>query len=118
MEAARKLPRKTAAEKEIRSNAIKNIRTKKESAALIRKYGSDNIKAPDEAVREEITNREAHSFIESIKIKRELSAWLKAESVYKRVIKPYTDAQNLITQADNYMHYEELENKFSNLKTI
>ena len=113
MDAAKKLPRKTASEKEIRSDAIKNMRTKKEAAALIRKYGIDNINAPDEALKEEITNREAHSFIESIKIKRELNAWLKAESVYKRVTKPYTDAQSLITQANNYTHYDELEKMYT-----
>ena len=113
MDTAKKLPKKTASEKEIRSDAIKNMRIKKESAALIRKYGIDNIVAPDDAVREEIANREAHSFIESIKIKRELNAWLKAESVYKRVIKPYTDAEDLIAQANNYTHYDKLEELYT-----
>ena len=40
MKAAKKLPKNTAEEKEIRSDAIKNARIKKESAALIRKYGA------------------------------------------------------------------------------
>ena len=106
---ARNLPKKTAAEKEIRSDAIKNARIKKESAALINKYGIENIEKPDESVKEEIINREAGSFIESIKNKRELNAYLKKASVYSRVIKPYTDAKNLIDQAENYTHYEELE---------
>ncbi len=109
LDAAKRLPKKTASEKEIRSDAIKNARIKKESAALIVKYGAENIHAPDEAVKEEIINREARSFIESIKIKRELNAYLKMVSVYERITKPYTDAQNLITQAENYTHYEELE---------
>ena len=73
--------KKTAAEKEIRSDAIKNARVKKESASLIRKYGIENIAAPDEAVKEEIINRESHSFIESIKIKCELNDYLKKASV-------------------------------------
>ncbi len=106
---AKSLPKKTAAEKEIRSDAIKNARIKKESAALINKYGIENIEKPDESVKEEIINREAGSFIESIKNKRELNAYLKKASVYSRVIKPYTDAKNLIEQAENYTHYEELE---------
>ena len=106
---AKSMPKKTAAEKEIRSDAIKNARIKKESAALINKYGIENIKKPDESVKEEIINREAGSFIESIKNKRELNAYLKKASVYSRVIKPYTDAKNLIEQAENYTHYEELE---------
>lgn len=113
LKAAKALPAKTPSEKEIRSDAIKNARVKKESASLIRKYGIENIKAPDEKVKEEIINRKAHSFIESIKIRRELSAYLKMESVYARITKPFTDAKNLITQANDYTHYEELEQMFS-----
>ncbi len=112
MKNARRLPKATAMEKEIRSDAIKNARIKKESASLIRKYGMENIEVPDESVKDEIINREAHSFIESMKIKRELNAYLKKESVYLRATKPYTDAHNLIAQAENYTHYEELEERY------
>ncbi len=118
LESAKRLPKKTKTEKEVRSDAIKNARTKKEAASLIRKYGVENIKAPDEAVKEEIINRETHGFFESMKVKRELNAYLKAESVYRRVIKPYTDAENLISQADNYTHYEELGERYSALKSV
>ncbi len=118
LESAKRLPKKTKTEKEIRSDAIKNARTKKEAASLIRKYGVENIKAPDEAVKEEIINRETHGFFESMKVKRELNAYLKAESVYRRVIKPYTDAENLISQADNYTHYEELGERYSAMKSV
>ncbi len=109
----KRLPRKTKEEKEIRSDAIKSARIKKEAAALIRKYGIENIEEPNDAVKEEIINREAHSFIESIKIKRELNAYLKTASVYARIVKPYTDAENLIKQAENYTHYEELEERYA-----
>lgn len=109
---ARALPRKSNEEKEIRSDAIKNARVKKRSSSLIRKYGIENIKAPDEAVKEEIVNRDAKNFFESMKIKRELNAYAKAVSVYTSVIKPYTDAKNLIEQAENYTHYEELEQRY------
>ncbi len=115
LKAAKALPSKTPVEKEIRSDAIKNARIKKESAYLIKKYGLENVKAPNDSVKEEIINREAHSFIESIKIKRELSAYLKMASVYARITKPYTDAKNLITQADNYTHYEELEQMYTTI---
>lgn len=109
---ARAMSKNTKDEKEIRSDAIKNARIKKRSARLIRKYGHDNIKAPDETVKEEIINREAGSFFESIKIKRELNAYLKAVSVYNDVVKPFTDAKNLIEQAENYTHYDELEERY------
>lgn len=109
---AKALPKKSKEEREIRSDAIKNARVKKRSSALIRKYGIENIKAPDEAVKEEIVNRDAKSFFESMKIKRELNAYAKAVSIYTSVIKPYTDAKNLIEQAENYTHYEELEQRY------
>lgn len=110
--AARKLPKRTKAEKEIRSDAIKLARAKKEAASLIRKYGIDNIIKPDNAVIEEIRNRDTSSFIESMKQRRELKAQLKAASVYARATKPCNDAENLIAQAENYTHYEELEERY------
>ena len=112
---AKHLPKKTATEKEIRINAIKCARAKKESAALIRKYGIKNIKAPDESVKEELINRETHGFIESLKVKQELRAYMKNASVYTRVTKPYTEATLLLSQAENYTHYETLEEKYFSL---
>lgn len=111
LKAAKALPKSTATEKEIRLDAVKNARVKKESAALLLKYGED-IAAPDEAVKEEIVNRETHGFAESLKVKQELRAYLKKASVYNRITKPYTDAANLIEQAENYTHYEELEKMY------
>lgn len=116
MKAAKKLPKNTAEEKEIRSDAIKNARIKKESAALIRKYGAKNITAPDNAVKEEIINRETKGFFDSIKLKQELRAYLKKESIYTRVTKPYNDAKSLITQAEAYKHYGELEQIYTSLQ--
>jgi hypothetical protein len=116
MKAAKKLPKNTAEEKEIRSDAIKNARIKKESAALIRKYGAKNITAPDNAVKEEIINRETKGFFDSIKLKQELRSYLKKESIYTRVTKPYNDAKSLITQAEAYAHYVELEQIYTSLQ--
>ena len=116
LKAAKKLPKNTKEEKEIRSDAIKNARIKKESAALIRKYGIDNINPPDETVKEEIINRETHTFTESMKVKKELKKYLKEASIYSRIAKPYTDAENLLAQAKYYTHYEELEGVYAEMK--
>ncbi len=118
LKSAKKLPKSTTSEKEIRSDAIKNARIKKESASLLKKYGIENIKAPDNTVKEEIINRETNGFIENLKLKQELRKHLKTESVYMRITKPYTDAKNLITQAENYTHYEELEERYFTLKSV
>ena len=115
MKTARNLPKSTAAEKEIRSDAIKNARIKKESASLIRKYGIENIVRPDESVKEELQNRETNGFAENMKVRRELRAYLKAVSVYERAVKPYINAKNLIEQAENYTHYDELEERYASV---
>ncbi|MBE6800529.1 MAG: hypothetical protein E7529_04925 [Ruminococcaceae bacterium] len=115
---AKALPKKTEDEKEIRSDAVKNARVKKRASALINKYGAENIKAPDEAVKEEIMNREAKTFFDSIKIRKDLKAYLKAVSVYSQATKPYTDAKNLLEQAENYAHYDELEERYFQLCNI
>ena len=115
LKSAKKLPKSNATEKEIRSDAIKNARVKKESAALIAKYGIDSIKAPDDAVKNGIMTREVKGFFDSIRQRQELKAYLKAVSVYTRAVKPYTDAENLISQAENYTHYEKLEEKYFDL---
>jgi formiminotetrahydrofolate cyclodeaminase len=113
MKTAKSLPKSTETEKEIRSDAIKNARIKKESASLIRRYGSENIVKPDESVKEEFQNSETNGFAESMNVRRELKAYLKAVSIYERAVKPYTNAKNLIEQAENYTHYEELEERYS-----
>ena len=106
------MPNISQDEKEIRSDAINNARIKKRAAALIKKYGIENIKAPVEAEKEAIMNKDAKNFLESMKIKRELNAYLKKASIYTSVTKPYRDAKNLIEQAENYTHYYELEQKY------
>lgn len=112
---AKALPKNSADEKEIRSDAIKNAKVKKRASSLINKYGIENIKTPDEAVKEEIMNREAKTFFDSIKIRKDLKSYLKAVSVYTEATKPYTDAKNLLEQAENYAHYDELEERYFQL---
>lgn len=118
LKAARRLPKKTKTEKEIRSDAIRLAKIKKESASLIRRYGIENITKPDESVKQEILDRDSSSFIESMKIKQELRIYLKNESVYLRIIKPYSDAENLLAQAKYYEHYEELEERYHALNSV
>ena len=117
LRAAKRLPKSSEEEKEIRRDAIKNIRTKKEAMAIIRKHGIDNLHAPDEKIKYEIMEREATGFFDSLKNKRELNAWLKNASLYERAIKPYTNAESLIKQAESYTHYEELQERYELMLT-
>lgn len=112
---AKKLSRKTKEEKEIRANEIKRAKAKKEALALVKKYGEENIKEPNTFEKEEILNRETKNFKESMKQRKDLRAYLKKESIYLRVTKPYREAENLIEQSRNYTHYEELVEKYEAL---
>ncbi len=116
MALAKKLPHNTKQEKEIRDDAIKNARIKKEAAALIRKYGKENITAPDERVKEELLGREHKSFIDSLRTKQEIRIYMKKESVYRRAVKPFTEAELLLAQAKYYEHYDELLARYKAMK--
>ncbi len=112
---AKKLPKTNEVEKEIREDAIKSARLKKESLAIVKKYGKENITIPDIYEKEEILNRETKNFKESMKQRKALKTYLKRESIYMRVTKPYREAENLIKQSENYTHCEELVEKYNAL---
>lgn len=110
---AKRMPKNTPEEKEIREDAIKLARIKKESASLIRKYGADSAIAPDDGKKAELLAKEASGFFESLQLKREIRAFLKAESVYMRITKPYREAQDLLNEEKYYTHYDELEERYN-----
>lgn len=112
---AKKLPKTNKAEKEIREDEIKRARVKKESLALIKKYGKENIVEPDGKEKEEILNRETNNFKESMTQRKDLRKYMKKESIYLRATKPYREADNLIKQAENYTHYEELVERYNSI---
>lgn len=106
---AKALPKSTREEREIRSDAINLARTKRVAEKLIGKYSKDGITEPDSAAEEAIRSRETASFSEVFRQKRDLKAYLKSLSIYKRATAPYENAKNLIIQAENYTHLDEIE---------
>lgn len=113
---AKSLPKKTKGEKEIRSDAIKNARIKKEASSLIRKYGVENLIAPDEKEKQKLLAREHKNFFEAMKTKQEIRVYLKNESVYRRAIKPYTEAEALLSQAKYYSNYDNIFKEYQTVK--
>jgi hypothetical protein len=87
---------------------MKLAREKKRSAKLLAKHGKENLIVPDERIPEEIKNREINTAKERAQAKKELKAYTKGVSVYRRITKPYNDARNLIIQAENYTHLHSL----------
>lgn len=112
---AKALPKSTKEEKIIRADAIKLSREKKRSYKLLSKYGAENLTKPDERIPEEIKNREFANEKERRQAKRELKAYTKGVSIYRRITNPYYDAKNLIIQAENYSHLEEIERLYESV---
>ncbi len=112
---AKALPKTTKEEKLIRADAIKLSREKKRSYKLLKKYGAENLIIPDERIPEEIKNREFANEQERRQAKRELKAYTKGVSVYRRITKPYYDSKNLIIQAENYSHLDEIEKLYESV---
>ncbi len=106
---AKALTKGTKENKLIRADALALVREKKRSTKLLRKYGAENLTTPDERIPEEIKNREFNSEKERRQAKKELKAYTKGVSIYRRITKPYNDARNLIIQAENYTHLAEIE---------
>lgn len=113
---AKQLPKSTKEEKLIRADAINLVREKKRSAKLLRKHGKDNLTIPNEKIRKEIQSREINSSKERRQAKAELKAYIKGVSVYRRITKPYNDARNLIIQAENYTHLDDIEKLYESVK--
>ena len=115
MAKAKSLPNNTLEEKEIRTDAMQLAREKKRSAKLLMKYGEENLILPDEKLQEEIKNREYNTEKERRQIRKELKAYTNGVSVYRRITKPYDDARNLLIQAENYTHLDEIEKLYENI---
>ena len=107
--AAKRLSKATKDERIIRADAIKTASEKKRSYKLLKKYGSDNLTVPDNSIPEEIKSRTFSNEKERRAAKRELKAYTKGVSVYRRITKPYYDAKNLIIQEENYKKLGEIE---------
>ena len=110
--AAKRMSKATKEDRVIRADAIKLASEKKRSYKLLKKYGSDNLTVPDNSVPEEIKSRTFSNEKERRAAKREIKAYTKGVSVYRRITKPYYDAKNLIIQEENYKKLDEIEAKY------
>ena len=107
--AAKHMSKATKEDRLIRADAIKTASEKKRSYKLLKKYGSENLIFPDSSIPEEIKSRTFSNEKERRAAKRELKAYTKGVSVYRRITKPYYDAKNLIIQEENYKKLDEIE---------
>ena len=106
---AKRMSKGTKEERIIRADAIKAATEKKRSYKLLKKYGRDNLTVPDNSIPEEIQSRTFDNEKQRRAAKKELKAYTKGVSVYRRITKPYYDAKNLIIQEQNYNRLDEIE---------
>ena len=106
---AKRMSKGTKEERIIRADAIKAATEKKRSYKLLKKYGKDNLIVPDNSIPEEIKSRNFDNEKQRRAAKKELKAYTKGVSVYRRITKPYYDAKNLIIQEQNYNKLDEIE---------
>ena len=109
---AKNMSKDTKEDRIIRADAIKTAMEKKRSYKLLTKYGKENLVVPDNSIPEEIKNRTFENEKERRQAKKELKAYTKGVSVYRRITKPYYDAKNLIIQAENYNRLDEIESLY------
>lgn len=77
---------------------------------------SDAKKEKDEAKVKEYKAEMASLKKERDVIDAEIKTATDENSVYNRLAKPYIDAKNLLSQADNYNHYDEIKNMYEMAK--
>lgn len=106
---AKRMSKGTKEERVMRADAIKAAMEKKRSYKLLKKHGKENLVIPDSRIPEEIKGRSFANEKERRQAKKELKAYTKGVSVYRRITKPYYDAKNLIIQEKNYNRLDEIE---------
>ena len=106
---AKRMSKATKEDRIIRADAIKLAMDKKRSFKLLSKNGAENLTIPDNSITEEIKSRTFANEKERRQAKKELKAYSKGVSVYRRITKPYYDAKNLIIQEKNYNRLDEIE---------
>lgn len=107
--AAKRMSKATKQDRIIRADAIQTAMEKKRSYKLLMKHGKENLTVPDSSIPEEIKSRTFANEKERRQAKKELKAYTKGVSVYRRITKPYYDAKNLIIQEKNYNRLDEIE---------
>lgn len=149
MTAAKQLPKNTAEEKEIRTDAINRVRMIRDSQkVLARKYPNgiekfdarifDRLFKKDDELEEEIkaevaklraaakSKKKDEEKIATAKIKKlrkeknEIHKKIKKatdeNSIYTRAAKPYIEAEKLLKQKENYLHYEDIKSRYKESK--
>ncbi len=113
---ANALPKNTKEERESRSDVFKIVRTLKNAVKLRKKYFPDGvIVKPEDSKLEQAQNLPNNTIANAIRRKLEVRKVLKEFSVYRRIVKPFTDSNKLLTQKAAYEKMDDLEKRYAEL---
>ncbi|MCC8074132.1 MAG: MFS transporter [Clostridiales bacterium] len=106
---AKSAPKNTKQEKEIRSDLFTQKRIAKNANKLCRKYYPNGIIEPDSDALNKAQELPNNTPSQALKRKLAVRRVLKEKSVYKRAVKPFTDANKLLIEKESYQSMDELE---------
>ncbi|HOU10921.1 MAG TPA: MFS transporter [Clostridiales bacterium] len=106
--AAKALPKRTAEERSIRSDALAYSRAKKSCRKLLLKYYPDKVTAPADRELEEAEALPADTLPQRLRRHRAIRRFVSEKSRYTRAVKVLLDAERLLTEMENYRHLEEI----------
>lgn len=113
MKKAKEMPKTTAEEKAIRSDAITFARLMLNCHKQINKhFPNGTITEPDESELEKAENMPENTLSERLAKKKAVKKYVNARSKYIRSAKVIIDAKRMITEEENFTHLEEIREKY------
>lgn len=113
---AKALPKATAEQKAIRSDAIAHARAMLTCKKMIKKYYRNGVTKPAENAVELAEAMPANGFFEQIARKRAIKARVNELSRYSRSVKVLLEAQRILTEKENYTKLDNIRAQYDQAK--
>ncbi len=113
MKEAKAMPKTTAEEREIRSEAITYARLLLNCRKHINRYfPNGTVKEPDNALLEAAEKMPEETLSQRIAKKKKIRNFVNEKSKYVRSAKVMIDAKRMITEKENFTHIDEIREKY------
>lgn len=113
---AKAMPKTTHEEKVIRSDAMAYARLLLGCKKNILKYYKDGITEPDDGAMEAAEDLPEETFTQRIQKKKKIKLLINEKSRYVRSVKILLDAKRMITEKENFAHFEEIRERYDDSK--
>lgn len=113
---ARQLPGGTKEEKAIRAAAIEMAKNRRRSRKLLPKYYPNGLEEPNPQRMQDALNLPETTPQETRARKKAVKAAVDEKSRFNRAAKPFVDSRRLLTEEENYKHFDEIHDKYEDAK--